>query len=194
MPAAAPGATVRTRRARIRIVPTPERASEIASAEKRLEVRKKISATLAPVLVEQVEWLAPPSIPELAAGHDDAAKDRATPPDEVESRKNEKTEAASLPLTPIDARRQGEVVPWILGGIVLAIGVGGTILWRVVRPGSPDAESAFVSVDETAAWARNLAAAVSEQPVRHGPHELPADKAAEVLSSWLGSVEEQDGA
>jgi len=190
-PSVEAGATVRTRRARIRIVPTPERASEVASAEKRLEVRKRISAMLAPVLVEQVEWLASPSVPELAAKVD-SETDHGKSSEKVEPRKIAKSKAMGLPLTPIDERQRGEVVPWILGGIVLAFVVGGVILRRMLRNGSPDSDSAYVSVDETAVWARNLAAAVSDQPVRHGPHELPADKAAEVLSSWLGSVDAQE--
>lgn len=185
------GASVRTRRARIRIVPSPEGASEVASAEKRLEVRKRISATLAPVLVEQVEWLAPPTAQELAA-KGDSEKDREISSEKVKPQDIAKAEAAALPLTPIDESQRSEIVPWILGGVVLAIVLGGVFLRRVIRNGSPDSDSAYVSVDETAAWARNLAAAVSDQPVRHGPHELPADKAAEVLSSWLGSVEAQE--
>ena len=78
-----------------------------------------------------------------------------------------------------------------MGGVGLALVVGFGFFWKTMRGGSSAGDPSYVSLDESAHWARNLAAAVSDQPVTHGPHELPADKAAEVLSSWLGSVEDR---
>ena len=79
-----------------------------------------------------------------------------------------------------------------MGGVGLALVIGFGFVWKMMRGEASSGGHSYVGLDETAPWARNLAAAADDRQVPHGPHELPSDKAAEVLSSWLGSVEERE--
>jgi hypothetical protein len=187
------GAMVKTRRAKVRIMPTSERESEVASGESRAKLRQRISSIIAPVLVEQVDWLAPPSRSDFAAktGPNGKTESQPTVSDQVAAKPA--ADPDELPLTPIDESTRSSLSPWILGGVALAVVLGGGFMWRTISKTPSLVDQEPVTLDESANWATNLsAAAATDRRSAHGPHEIPADKAAEVLSSWLGSVEESE--
>ncbi|MBI1322608.1 hypothetical protein GC170_05420 [bacterium] len=182
--------STRTQRVRIQILPSPETVSSVTDADHRRQIRDRISKLIAPVLVEQVEWLSMPENGVAGSRNSQIAAVEEPPAAEVASGGSKPM--PETPLTPIDESTRSALSPWIMGGVGLALVAGFGFFWKTLRGGSPTGDASYVSLDETAHWARNLAAAVSDRPTTHGPHELPADKAAEVLSSWLGSVEERE--
>ncbi len=185
-----PARSARTQRARIQILPPPENATATASADQRRQIREKISKRIAPVLVEQVEWLSTPGNSVAGPqGTQVAAVDEHSPAEAAPATVKPKPD---LPLTPIDESTRSALSPWIMGGVGLALVIGFGFVWKMMRGEASSGGHSYVGLDETAHWARNLAAAADDRQVPHGPHELPSDKAAEVLSSWLGSVEERE--
>lgn len=185
-PATQPATAVRTRRARVRIAAPPGRSSEVAAAEKRLEIRKRISSAIAPVLVEQVEWQSMPVLASQEKALIDTDKGRIAESPAVG--------VSDQPMKSIDEGQPGETLPWILGGVGLAVVIGGVFIGRMLRYGQDDQAVSSGTLEGAAPWAIDLGDAVSERPVRQGPHEIPTDKAAQVLSSWLGSVESGEDA
>lgn len=190
-PATAPRTKVRTERARVQILPDASTAEEVASAEAKRRLRDQIAAVLSPVLLEQVDWLTPPS----TSVSSDEAKEPviAAKAPEADSIRPKTAATVTKPtFTPIDESTRLRLGPWIMGGVALAFVGGGFVLWRTMQSDSQEIRPEVYDHQRSHVWARDLAAAVAEPHVAKGPHELPTDKAAAVLSSWIPETEEPD--
>lgn len=168
----APPTPVKTRRANIQIL----LPSEI-SPDLRHKAREAITALIAPVLLEQLDWQTVP----VATATEVAIKPLNKPAEATTGKKPE-PEIQSL-----SADGTISLFPWIAAGVVLASVVGGTFLWKS-RPGSA-ADTVWNPADDTSRqWVRDLAAAVTPPEPHVNQAERQADdtaEAARVLSGWI---------
>jgi len=169
----APAKPVKTQRANIQILMQSEMSPDL-----RHKAREAITAMIAPVLLEQLDWQTVP-----VATTTEVALKPANKPEAISTGKKAEPEIQSL-----SADGAISLTPWIAAGVVLAFVVGGTVLLKSLRGSGPVADAGWQSDDDTRQWVRDLAAAVTppEPHVNHAEnHTDDTAEAARVLSGWI---------
>ena len=169
-----PPKPTKTQRANIQILMKSETAPDL-----RHKTREAITAMIAPVLLEQLDWQSQPAMPVAELAAKPATRQAA-----IATQKKPEPEIQSL-----TANGNISLTPWIAGGVVLALIVGGTVLLKSTRNASATTEMNWPGESPAQQWVRDLAAAVTPpEPHMNQPQQPLADDtaaAAQLLSGWI---------
>lgn len=170
-------------KARVQVL-TTLKTEDAELEEMHIKAREQIVALIAPAVLDQLDWqtlVAPSPKPELALEAAPVAVEQPEKPPETKP---------SLPIKPLNENAKPAPTSWIMGGVAIALVLGGASLLLAMRNHDQNMDRSQVQSDQAQKWGRDLAAAV-RPPDPHLPMD-EAGRAAKVLSSWISSENDED--
>lgn len=186
----AQGESLKTMRARIQIM-IENSESFAENSDFRKEIHARVSKLLAPVLVEQIDWL-DSTRPVLAQNHSQHTREKT-----LAKNRQSLVEKPETQLKPLAGTQHGSIPPWVMGGALAFIAGGVFLAWTGYRSRTSDTERTWVKSDTASPWARDLANAVSTNEPHFDKRQeqsgvLQTKQAAKVLGKWISAEQDPD--
>jgi hypothetical protein len=184
------GESLKTMRARVQIV--HENSGPFTeNSDFRKEIHARVSKLMAPVLVEQLDWL-DTTRPVLAQNHSQDTREKS-----LAKNRQPLVEKPETHLKPLAGTQHGSVPPWVMGGALAFIAGGVFLAWTGYRSRTFDSKRTWVKNETASSWARDLANAVSSNEPHFDKKQEPRDvlqskQAARVLGDWISAERDPD--
>lgn len=185
----------KTTRARLQITLENQDAQTI-SPDFRKQIHSQISALIAPVLVEQIDWLDPPT--SVVAQADTKIQQTSALNQNAPAGK----QAQTAKISPLPGTEHGIILPMIFGVVVVVVIGGSFLIWGTVRSRTIEPDRDWIRSENGTQWARDLVSAVTPgephfENMAEKQAAVTSEKAARVLGDWIsddfGNADEDHG-